>query len=76
MCQGVVILHQLDGACKYCQDPLAYFCFPSLGYAVPIRPGDAIIFDPKYPWAASPCDSSKTTVSVGMYLKTHSRPKQ
>jgi hypothetical protein len=71
MCQGLVVLHQPGVQYLYRQHILAYFCFPCHGVAVPLRPGDAIIFNPCEPHClSSPVDLSKESYSVAMYLKT------
>jgi hypothetical protein len=50
---------------------LAYFCFPRLGIAVPLRPGDILIFNPSEPHAlSSRHDADDTILCVSMYLKT------
>ena len=37
------------------EEEVAYFCFPKLGVAVLLRPGDALIFDPQEPHCLSSC---------------------
>lgn len=50
---------------------VAYFCFPSLGIAVPLRPGDILIFNPLEPHCiSSKCRSSDTVLGTSMYVKT------
>ena len=49
---------------------IAYFCFPTLGVAVPIRPGDQLIFSSQIPHCiSSRCNPDKTVISTSMYLK-------
>ena len=49
---------------------IAYFCFPTLGVAVPIRPGDQLIFSLQIPHCiSSRCNPDKTVISISMYLK-------
>jgi hypothetical protein len=48
-----------------------YFCFPRLGVAVPMKPGDSIIFNPQEPHAASSrCYESDEILCMSLYLKT------
>ena len=48
-----------------------YFGFPALGIAVPIRPGDLLIFNPQQPHAVSSrCKSNQTVLALSMYIKT------
>ena len=50
---------------------VAYFCFPRLGIAVALRPGDVLIFNPREPHVVSSCsrDSDKI-LCLSTYLKT------
>ena len=72
MCQGMmVVLHQPGVQYTYREEPLAYLCFPCLGCAVPLCPGNSIIFNPHNPRGlSSTIDPSVEIYSVGMYLKT------
>ena len=50
---------------------VAYFCFPRLGIAVALRPGDILMFNPSEPHAvSSKCRHDDTVFCVSMYLKT------
>jgi len=50
---------------------VAYFCFPRLGIAVALRPGDLLVFNPTEPHAiSSRCNSDDTVYCLSMYLKT------
>jgi len=52
-------------------DVVLYFGFPALGIAVPIRPGDLLIFNPQQPHAVSSrCKSNQTVLALSMYIKT------
>ena len=52
-------------------DVMAYFCFPRLGIAVALRPGDVLIFNPLEPHAiSSTCSDRKDVFCVSYYLKT------
>jgi ectoine hydroxylase-related dioxygenase (phytanoyl-CoA dioxygenase family) len=58
---------------KYLPDNgiVAYFCFPRLGIAVPLRPGDALIFNPKEDHAVSSRFENKTEIyTISFYLQT------
>ena len=51
-------------------DTIAYFCFPRLGCAVPLRPGDAMIFNTNEPPAiSSKVNNDDLLYCVSMYLK-------
>jgi hypothetical protein len=68
---SMVTVHVMDK--KYLLDDLivAYFCFPRLGMAVALRPGDALIFNPREEHAiSSRCDNRSQTYSISFYLKT------
>ena len=63
----------LKGLDKYStSDPtVVYFCFPTLGVAVPLRPGDFLLFNPRIPHCVSSrCRQADEVFSVSMYLKT------
>ena len=50
---------------------VAYFCFPRLGIAVALRPGDLLTFNALEPHAVSSrCHKSDKLLCVSMYLKT------
>jgi len=50
---------------------VAYFCFPRLGIAVALRPGDILIFNPReYHAVSSHCNQDDGIYCVSMYLKT------
>jgi hypothetical protein len=52
-------------------DIIVYFCFPRLGCAVPMRPGDCLIFNAREPHAVSSRSKSTDQIfCVSMYLKT------
>ena len=52
-------------------DPVAYFCFPRLGCAVPLQPGDTMIFNANEPHAiSSKVNNNDKLYCVSMYLKT------
>jgi hypothetical protein len=50
---------------------VAYFCFPTLGVAVPLRPGDYLIFNALIPnCISSRCKLGDEIMCVSVYLKT------
>lgn len=50
---------------------IVYFCFPTHGLAVPLRPGDILIFNPLTPHCiSSKCRLSDTVIGTSMYVKT------
>ncbi len=53
------------------QDAVVYFCFPTLGVAVPLRPGDFLIFNSLIPHCVSSwCKQTDDIYIVAMYLKS------
>jgi len=63
----------LKGKDKYeFDDPIViYFCFPTLGIAVPLRPGDFIIFNALIPHCVSSrCREADEVMCISMYLKS------
>ncbi len=52
-------------------DVVAYFCFPKLGVAVPLRPGDYLIFNALIPHCISSCSKLDDEIMCfSVYLKT------
>ncbi len=52
-------------------DVTVYFCFPTLGVSVPLRPGDYLLFNPLIPHCiSSHCKHEDDIMCVSMYLKT------
>ena len=50
---------------------VAYFCFPRIGIAVALRPGDLLVFNPSEPHAiSSRCSEGDQVYCLSMYLKT------
>ncbi len=50
---------------------VAFFCFPTLGVAIPMRPGDFVIFDATIPHCiSSRCHASDEIMCVSFYLKS------
>jgi hypothetical protein len=50
---------------------VAYFYFPTLGFAIPMHPGDYVIFDATKPHClSSRCHSNDNIIGVSFYLKS------
>ncbi len=62
----------IRGVKKYEVDDeiVVYFCFPTLGVAIPLRPGDYLIFNPIPHCVSSRCNHTQDVLLVMMYLKT------
>ena len=57
---------------EYTERILVYFCFPTLGVAVPLRAGDQLLFDPTTPhMISSRCESEDDIYCTSLYLKTN-----
>ena len=68
---GAVAVHTNEG---YAMDDrvVAYFVFPLLSLAVPLRPGDQLFFDSREPhMLSSRCNNDDTLYCVSLYLKTN-----
>ncbi len=56
---------------KVDDDTIVYFCFPTLGVAVPLQPGDFLIFNSLIPHCvSSQCEQADDVYIVAMYLKS------
>ena len=50
---------------------VAYVCFPCLGVAILMKPGDVIIFNPQEPHAiSSHCEATDDILCLSLYLKS------
>jgi hypothetical protein len=50
---------------------VAYFCFPTIGVAVPLRPGDYLLFNARIPHCiSSRCKFDDEILCTSTYLKT------
>lgn len=50
---------------------VVYFCFPTLGVAVPMRPGDFLLFNARLPHCiSSRCCADDDIMCISMFLKT------
>jgi hypothetical protein len=57
--------------CQIGDDIVTHFCFPTLGVAVPLRPGDFLMFNARIPHCiSSRCKQSDHVIALTMYLKT------
>lgn len=63
----------LEGSDSYSLDDqvVTYFCFPTLGIAIALRPGDFLLFNATIPHSiSSRCRNDSNVISVSSYLKT------
>ena len=68
---SVTSVHLLNHQYSMQDKIVAYFCFPRLGLAVALRPGDLLLFNPSEPHAiSSRVEYDDTLFCVSMYLKT------
>jgi hypothetical protein len=52
-------------------DVVVYFCFPTLGIAIPMRPGDFLLFNSSVPHCISTrCRASQKIMCISLFLKT------
>ena len=67
---SVVCIHKFGPAYQPDDEVVAYFCFPKLGIAVPLRPGDVLFFNPNEPHCISTrCCKNDKLYCVSFYLK-------
>ena len=53
------------------QNVVAYFAFPRLGIAIPLRPGDILFFNPKeWHCVSSRCDNDEEIFCMSLFLKS------
>jgi hypothetical protein len=63
----MILKHQ---ACKDDEEVVVYFCFARLGIAVPLRPGDILLFNALEPHAlSSRCNIEDELVCMSLYYK-------
>jgi hypothetical protein len=69
---SIISVHVRDGYyLKEDMKVVAYFCFPRLGVAVPLRPGDVLIINPLEPHSVSSrCYESDEVFCFSAYLKS------
>jgi hypothetical protein len=63
----------LEGVDEYSIEDrvVAFFCFPTLGVAIPMRPGDYVLFDATIPHCVSSrCHRGDNIMGVSFYLKS------
>ena len=52
-------------------DDIIFFCFPTLGVAIPLRPGDYLMFNSLIPHCVSSrCNNNDHVLVLSMYRKT------
>ncbi len=67
---GLTFCH-VDGALPFARDVVLYFCFPTLGVPVPLRPGDFLIFNALIPYCVLlRCRQVDQVMVISMYLKS------
>ena len=69
---SIISVHVRDGYYSEADNNVvAYFCFPRLGVAVPLRPGDVLIINPLEPHSVSSrCYESHEVFCFSAYLKS------
>ena len=63
----------LNGRDRYAEKDtvVAYFCFPTCGVAIPMRPGDFLLFDATLPHSISlRCHQIDDIMCMSFYLKS------
>ena len=63
----------LKGKSEYLSndDVVVYFCFPTIDVAVPLRPGDYLLFNSRIPHCiSSRCKVEEDILVTSIYLKT------
>jgi len=69
--KSVVSVHKKGHGYGLSDSIVAYFCFPRLGIAIALRPGDILIFNPcEYHSISSRCKNSEQIYVTTVYLKT------
>lgn len=69
--RSVTTVHVKKEKYHLIDDIVVYFGFPRLGYAVALRPGDVLIFNPSEPHAVSSrCRLEDTIYCISFYLKS------
>ncbi len=70
-CHSIMTVHVNGKKYEDGDSVVIYFGFPRLGLAVPLRPGDALIFNPREEHAlSSRCDNETEVYTISLYLKT------
>ena len=69
---SIISVHVRDGYYSEADDKVvAYFCFPRLGVAVPLRPGDVLLINPLEPHSVSSrCYELDEVFCFSAYLKS------
>ncbi len=69
--QSVITCYKDGHACDIDDDIVAYFCFPRIGMAVAMRPGDILVFNPReHHSVSSRCTHEHDIYFTAMYLKS------
>ena len=70
-CHLIMTVHFNGKKYEHDDTIVVYFCFPTLGLAVPLRPGDARIFNPREEHMLSlRCENKTEVYTISFYLKT------
>ena len=57
-------------------DIFVFFCFPTLGVAIPLRPGDYLMFNSVIPHCvSSTCSNNDNVVLLSTYIFYYNDPK-
>jgi hypothetical protein len=68
---SVIQVHQNDVDYSADDETVCFFCFPRLGVAVPLKPGDFLLINAlEYHCLSSRCDDAVDIFCVSSYLKT------
>jgi hypothetical protein len=68
---SVIQVHQNDVDYSADDETVCFFCFPRLGVAVPLKPGDFLLINAlEYHCLSSRCDDAVDIFCVSCYLKT------
>ena len=69
--QSVITCYKKGHVCECNDNVVAYFCFPRIGMAVALRPGDILVFNPReYHSVSSRCTLDYDIYFTSMYLKS------
>ena len=69
--QLVITCYKQGHVCDCNDDIVVYFCFPRIGIAVALRPGDILVFNPReHHSVSSRCTLDHDIYFTAMYLKS------
>ena len=68
---SIVTIHSNLGSYRIDDEIVGYFCFPRIGTAVPLRPGDVLIFNAREPHCVSSRYNARDDIlCLSVYLKS------